>query len=335
MASYKDLYTQAIESSLSELLGVISRYYEEEHGTAVSVDDLLEVLGATKAPTPVATKGAATRSAATKTAATKTAATKTATTTKAKAAPKADKERRSREQGQLPGLCLYVLTRGAHEGMYCTVRAVKGRDTCSSCKTKKGELGFYADDPNNGDEVDTGRAPGKFTGGVPEDDDDVPPLSVVPYGDSSVIYVTEDGSPTLLLVAGEGEGEGEDEGESFTVIGQLSSKNKIMPLNKLGVKRAQLLDLEVNMDMLAELQEKGLIEYNAADESNSPAKGEEVDTVPGLNVDEKPVNKKPNLPARKTATAAMAKPPPPRKPATAPAQRTARATIEVDGEDEE
>jgi hypothetical protein len=335
MASYKDLFAQAVESSLSEILGLVSRYYEEEHGVAVSAEDLMDVLGATKASST--TKTAATKTSATKTSATKTATKATTTKAGAKAAPKASKERRSREQGQLKDLCLYVLTRGANEGKYCTVRAVKGKTTCSSCKTKKGELGFYADDDGEGDEVDTGRAPGKFTGGVPNDDEDVPPLNVVPYGDSEVIYVTEDGSPTLLLVSG---GEDEEDGESFTVIGQLTPKGKIVALNKLGIKRAQLLELEVNADMLTELQEKGLIDYDP-DAGTTPEKAskgikvvddEDVDTVPGMNVDDKPAagSKKPNLPARKTGPVAK---PPPRRPAAQRAPRAAISTVEVDTEE--
>lgn len=322
MASYKDLFAQAVEASLSEILSVVSRYYEEEHGVAVSADELSDMLGATKASAVAKTTS---RTTATKTSATKTTA-KTTTAAKAKATPKADKERRRRDQGQLKGLCLYVLTRGQHEGKYCPVRAVKGKNTCSSCKNKKGELGFYADDDQEGDEVDSGRAPGKFTGGVPDDDEDVPPLSVVPYGDSEVIYVTEDGSPTLLLVTDSGEADEED--ESFIVIAQLSPKNKIIPLNKMGMKHAQTLGLEVNTEMLSELQDKGVIEYNESAEGNSPAKEavDDVDTVPGMNVEKEApaTSSKPKLPARKTGVAP--KPAPPRRPA---AQRTARAAVEA------
>ena len=233
-----------------------------------------------------------------------------------------------KDDGQLPGLCLYVLTRGGNTGTYCTVRAVKGKNTCSSCGRKKGDLGHYADGEDNND-VDSGRAPGKFTGAVPDDDDEVAPLQVVQYGDSTMIYVTEDGTPTLLMVSDKHEGSGEDEDETFTVIGQLSPKNKIMPLNKQGMKRAQLLDLEVNTELLAELQEKGLIEYNgsaAAGGDEAPHDDEEVDTIPGMNVDDKPAPEKsrPSLfPARKSGAKAADT----TKPVRPAAKRNVKATV--------
>lgn len=313
MSSYKDLYTQAIDDSIRTILDLISSYYASEHGVEVPADELMDLIGARVVKTSPATKTAAKTT-------TKAGATKTTAKT---AAAKPDKERRRKEQGQLKGLCLYVLTRGNNQGTYCTVRAVKGKNVCSSCDRKKGELGFYADDDGE-EEVDSGRAPGKFTGAVPDDDDEPPALTVVQYGESNLIYVSDEGSPVLLLVlnpADENTGE-----ESYTVIGQLDAKGKIIPLNKVGLKRANLMKLDVDSDLLNKLAEQGVIDYTPPEQN-----GDEVDSVPGMNVDDKPAaSKKPNVPRK--APPAVAKPPPARRPV---AQRTARATVEVDDEEEE
>lgn len=320
MATFKDQYTQAVSSGLSAILSVITSYYEEEHGVQVSVDELMALLDA---KVPSSAKIATKTTTATKTAAAKTTTRTAATKTTTKTAAKPDKERRERDEGQLPGLCLYVLTRGVNDGKYCTVKAAKGSNTCTSCAKKKGQLGFYADEVDQND-VDGGRAPGKFTGAVPEDGES-PTFSITPYGDSSVVYVTEEGSPTLLVVINE-----EDE-DDYIVIGQMSPKGKVMPLNKMGMKRAQALELEINTDMLAELQEKGIIEKSADDSPSKSEPADDIDSVPGVNTGNKtPKSSKPNIPTRKPGISSTGKPLPKRTPATRPV----RAAIEVEDDEE-
>ena len=318
MASYKDQYTQAVDNSLYSILSVISTYYENEHGVAVSAEDLMDMLGAKAVKASPASRAT---TVATKAGSGAKTATKAGATSSKTTAAKAAKEHRLKEMGQLPGLCLYVLTRGAFPGHYCTVRAVKGKNVCSSCDRKKGELGFYADVGE--EEVDKGRAPGKFTGSVPDDNDEPPALTVVQYGDSNLIYVSDEGSPTLLMVLNSPEEEGGE--ETYTVIGQLDSKGKVIPLNKMGLKRANFMKLDVDNDMLEKLAEQGLIDYTPSDTAE-----EEVDNVPGMNVDSGSSNKKPAPPRKGPIVAA--KQPPARRPAP---QRAPRATVEVNEDEDE
>lgn len=319
--SAAEQYKRAIDASLISILDIIAEYYSQQHGVESTSSELLEYLEITSAPTPSrlpavsAPRGPARPKAPGSTPTSATGTKRTRTSTKAAAI-----ERRSQAEGQIKGYCLYVLTRGDNADKYCINKCVVGSNKCSGCSSKKGNIGFYADDDGL-DETDSGRAPGNFASSVPEEDDASGNLTVSQYLDSDILYISEGVRPTLLLVI---DGKDEDGEDKYSVIGQMSLKNKILPLKSDGLKQANIQNLDVNQDMLQDLAERGLIEV--ADEN-------EIEDIPSLNTSAKkpvstPAVKKPAPPvAAPKRPTAPSRPMPARKPAV---ERNVKADVDVD-----
>ena len=330
MSTYKDQYAEAVTGGLRLLLEPIVEYVAEKHSVDIDIDDLLKSLGeqpkTTRRPAPAASKTgrASGRPVATKPAAGGRAAAKPAGKSRATSAANSTTFRESKD-GQLPGYCTYIISRGANAGRICN-KKVPPESTGTRCRECTRKAGTDADLLLNGedlseDSVSERKDPGRFTGAVPDDDDDEA-LSVVPYEDSETLYISESGKPILFLFC-------EDEtGESMVVIGQLDKKGGIVKLKTDGIKRANDLNLTVNAEFLDDLVSKGVVKLS--EEKTEPAdgedEGEEVEddergSAKKDSAKKKSVAGKPSLPNKPSAAR-----PPPRR----PLQRAAKANIEVE-----
>lgn len=177
----QETFETVVASAIDCVLTSVSAYLDSEKDVKVSVADLRAALGV-PATTPAATPARGRRPAA------------AAGTGAAKARGKSTVERRLEEQGQIEGLCNYVITRGDSKGYFCSNNATVGQ-YCSGCSKKKGpreeiNKNLSSSSPSSA----PGIAPGRRSTAMP-------PKEEIPVDEDEEIDAVEvDGYDDILLL---------------------------------------------------------------------------------------------------------------------------------------